>query len=85
MSSTVENFKFPVGSRENPAMTCKELMDVDNIQDGKGDSYSGPRGLFLSPQAELTPEVATTSCRCGSLKQRQRAAVVDCCCRLELN
>ena len=37
MSSTVENFKFPVGSRENPAMTCKELMDVDNIQDGKLD------------------------------------------------
>jgi len=34
MSSTVENYKFPVGSKENPAMTCKELMDVDNIQDG---------------------------------------------------
>ena len=35
MSSTVENYKFPVGSKENPAMTCKELMDVDNIQDGE--------------------------------------------------
>jgi len=34
MSSTVENMKFPVGSKENPAMTCKELMDVDDIQDG---------------------------------------------------
>lgn len=37
MSSTVENMKFPVGSKENPAMTCKELMDVDDIQDGKAE------------------------------------------------
>lgn len=67
MSSTVENFKFPVGSRENPAMTCKELVDVDNIQDGKGGSYSGPRGFFLSLQGELTPEAAITCCCCGLL------------------
>lgn len=34
MSSSVENYKFPVGTKDNPAMTCKELMDLDNIQDG---------------------------------------------------
>ena len=35
MSSTVENYKFPLGTRDNPAMTCKELMDIDDIQDGE--------------------------------------------------
>lgn len=35
MSSTVENFKFPLGTRDNPAMTCKELMDIDDIRDGE--------------------------------------------------
>ncbi|XP_073243342.1 collagen alpha-1(II) chain-like [Porites lutea] len=34
MSSSVENYKFPVGTKDNPAMTCKELMDIDNIQNG---------------------------------------------------
>jgi len=34
MSSTVENYKFPLGTRDNPAMTCKELMDIDDIRDG---------------------------------------------------
>ena len=34
MSTTVENHKFPLGTRDNPAMTCKELMDSDDIQDG---------------------------------------------------
>ena len=35
MSSTVENYKFPLGTRDNPAMTCKELMDIDDIRDGE--------------------------------------------------
>ena len=79
MSSTVENLKFPVGSRENPATTCKELMDVDNIEDGKGGSYSGPRGFFPFSSSRIDPrsrdnklplrivESATTCCCCGLL------------------
>lgn len=39
VSATVENFKFPVGTRENPAMTCKELMDIDNVEDGEDDLF----------------------------------------------
>ena len=35
MSSALENYKFPLGTRDNPAMTCKELMDIDDIQDGE--------------------------------------------------
>ena len=45
MSSTVEKYKFPVGSRENPAMTCKELVDIDNIRDGEDDYV--PLLLFI--------------------------------------
>ena len=50
MSSTVQNYKFPLGTQANPAMTCKELMDVDNIQDGEEFChlyFGGPSNNFM--------------------------------------
>lgn len=34
VSSTVEKYKFPLGTRDNPAMSCKHLMDSDSYRDG---------------------------------------------------
>ena len=34
VSSTVEKYKSPLGTRDNPATSCKDLMYSDNYQDG---------------------------------------------------
>ena len=49
VSSTVEKYKSPLGTRDNPATSCKDLMYSDNYQDGGwGVPFFGSTNCFRS-------------------------------------
>ena len=49
VSSTVEKYKSPLGTRDNPATSCKDLMYSDNYQDGGwGVPFFGSSNCFRS-------------------------------------